>query len=180
MSELFRAGVWHDLICENEESSKFWSIKIIKNTHVRKWGALGTMGEEKVTHFDTAEQARTDAEKLYISKTRKGYVVRKPQFAVQTELVHWIESVAEFNNFIYKVYGVPFDVIDNEQARIADYCIGPHTLTFAPDGTVTAIGIDTIERWIGGEPLLYITHLLLDDCVRQRLIPAGVYCLEVP
>lgn len=179
MTELFRAGVWHDLICENEESSKFWSIKIVKNTHIRKWGALGTMGQEKVTHFDDADQARADAERMYIAKTRGGYVVRKPQFSVKTELVHWVESVAEFNTFIYKVYGVPFDIW-------TDQCMdeyGPsyltHTLRFAPDGALTQDDIEKIEQWVDGEPNYYMTHRLLDDCVRQRLIPAGVYCLEL-
>lgn len=179
--KLFRAGVWHDLIYKDEESAKFWSIKIVRNTHIRKWGALGTMGDEKETVFKNPEEARRDAEKLYISKTKKGYKVLKPQLEVTTHLVHNIKDIAELNNFIFRVYGVPFDVIKDQLPDLnegaVDYC--GQTFTWAPDGMLTEYDIERIEDWINGDDVYYMTHRLLDDCVRQRLIPAGVYSLEV-
>lgn len=172
--DLFRAGVWHDLVYEDEESSKFWSIKILKNTHIRKWGALGTMGDEKVTHFDNAEAAREDAERMYIAKTRKGYKVCKPKLPVATELVHTIESIASLNNFIYKVYGVPFDILKDQMVNTSQ------TLMFAPDGRLEDWDVELIEEWIEsfGKKPIFMMHRLLDDCVRQRLIPAGTYLIE--
>jgi predicted DNA-binding WGR domain protein len=175
MNELFRAGVWHDLICDDGTASKFWSVKIVKNTHIRKWGALGTMGNEKVTTFDSPEIARKDAENLYLSKTRGGYRVKKPQLSVTTELVHTVDGVATLNSFIFRAFGVPFDFCKDQEAQIG------HSFKFTPDGKLSDFDIECIERWINsdGEDGVYMTHRLLDHCVRQRLIPAGVYLIEV-
>lgn len=173
--DLFRAGVWHDLIYDDEDTSKFWSIKILKNTHIRKWGALGTMGQEKVTHFNSSDEARDDAEQMYIAKTRKGYKVCKPKLPVSTELVHTINSIADLNNFFFKVYGVPFNMREDWAG------VSNQTLMFTPDGTLDKNDVQAIDDWVDslGTYPPFMTHRLLDDCVRQRLIPAGTYLIDV-
>jgi len=173
--ELFRAGTWHELTHQDDQCSKFWSIKIVKDTHIRRWGALGTLGNEKTTTFDNVEDARKDAERLYLSKTRSGYRVTKPQLSVKTELVHTIDSIYTLNNFFYRVYGISFCFVSDQEA------ISGHSFKFTPDGNLDEYDTEKIKRWIDsdGENGMYMTHTLLDDCVRQRLIPAGVYLVEV-
>jgi predicted DNA-binding WGR domain protein len=170
-TELFRAGVWHELVFKNDETDKFWSIKIVKNTHIRHWGASGTEGKQKITEFDSPEEARENAEKLYLSKTKSGYVVAKPTLTYETDLCHFVSAV-ELERFIEQVYGTRFDFHEDVDSRETTY-------RYRPTGELSQQEEEEIIQWIRtGENEGYMTHALLDDCVRQRLIPAGTYLIE--
>ena len=172
-TELFRAGSWHDLVFKGDEENKFWSIKIIKNTHVRKWGPSGTKGKELLTEFNTADEARENAEKLYISKTKSGYMVAKPTLNYETDLCHFV-SREDLEEFIYDVYGQSLSIRED---MLDD---GVPLFRFKPTGQISKQEEDDILDWVmTGEKVYLLTHTLLDDCVRQRLIPAGTYIVEV-
>jgi len=172
-TELFRAGVWHELVFKNDDADKFWSIKIVKNTHVRRWGPTGTDGKEKVTEFDTVTEARENAEKLYVSKTKGGYVVAKPTLECETDLCHFVQD-SELERFIFQVYGVEFNFLDDV------FDSTDSSYRYRPTGDLSEYEEQRIIEWIRTEePKGYMTHSLLDDCVRQRLIPAGTYLIEV-
>lgn len=171
-NELFRAGCWHDLIFEDGDSSKFWSIKIHKNTHIRKWGPIGQDGRELVTEFSDAEEARSDAERLFKSKTKAGYRIRKPQLKVTTELVHFVDY-GEFERFITSVYNVSFEFVFDQE------CGNDSTHRFCVTGNICDYDKQQIKRFVDSGDGLYMASVLLEDCVRQRLIPAGTYVIEV-
>jgi predicted DNA-binding WGR domain protein len=171
-TELFRAGVWHELVFKSDEADKFWSIKIVKTTHVRRWGASGTEGREMITEFDSVDEARENAEKLYLSKTKGGYVVAKPTLAYDTDLCHFVEH-DELERFIEQVYGTEFNFRQDVDSR-------EMTFRYRPSGELSDDEEEDIIQWVRtGVNEGYMTHSLLDDCVRQRLIPAGTYVIEV-
>tara|TARA_Y100000593_G_C4194654_1_gene278706 strand:- start:219 stop:800 length:582 start_codon:yes stop_codon:yes gene_type:complete len=178
-SELFRAGVWHELLCKDEETNtdKFWSIKIVKNTHIRRNGRAGTEGRETLKAFGTQDEARKDAERIYYSKLRNGYRVKKPQLQVDTELIHIVQH-KELERFFMAVYKVFFDFrADQECPNVfQQYRFTPNGKFSSEDGVK-----EKINTWIQmeGENIFYMTHHLLDDCVRQRLIPSGTYLVEI-
>lgn len=172
--ELFRAGCWHDLIFEDEESSKFWSIKIHKNTHIRRWGPIGAVGKELITEFCDAEEARKDARRLHLAKTKGGYRVRKPQLRCETELTHFVLHKT-LNAFINRVYQVGHFKFIEDHYGVHDGDL----VRFNIDGQVTKDSQTTLTKWIAGHPVFYITDILLNDCARQRLIPRGTYVIEV-
>jgi len=171
--ELFRAGCWHELVYEDGTVSKWWSIKVHKSTHIREWGALGSDGRSKVTEFANAELARTDASKKFNSQISQGYKAKKPHLNVETELVHSVDYV-DLENFINSVYGLEdFSfVVDQE-------CSNDSSHRFRPDGTLDDYDREQIKELLDGKYPAYMTDRLLNDCVRQRLIPAGVYIVEV-
>ena len=77
MSEEFRAGCWYELTFEDGTSAKFWSIKICKHTHHRKWGVIGSLGKMQITAFANAEEARVDAKRLWQSKVISGWEINE-------------------------------------------------------------------------------------------------------
>ena len=171
---LFRAGIWHELTYENKEENadKFWSIKVHKNTHIRHSGRTGATPRETITEFDTQEEAREDAERLFNAQINQGYRVSKPQLAMTTELVHTV-SAAEFNRFVYQVYDIIFDFLSDQNEGL-----GVNGIRFYVDGQ--DIDREYMDRWRNGEDMGgFMALLILDDCVRQRLIPAGDYLIEV-
>lgn len=172
--ELFRAGCWHDLVFESEEVNKFWSIKIHKNTHIRKWGVTGTTGKELVTEFSEAEEARFDAKRLYESKIKGGYRVAKPELKKTTELTHFVEydELERFFNQVYQKDNFEF-VADQEASNDSSH-------RFHVTGEMSDWDREQVQRYIEEDDLgLYMTQYLLDDCARQKLIPAGIYVVEV-
>lgn len=171
--ELFRAGCWHDLIYEDGTTSKFWSIKVHKDTHIRKWGAGGTDGRSKVTEFANAELARTDASKKFNSQIKQGYKAKKPHLKVETKLTHFVES-SDLEDFFNSVYGVEgFNFVADQE------CGNDSSHSFNPDGYLDEYDQEDIENWISKGYGHYMSSRLLNDCVRQRLIPAGVYIVGV-
>ncbi len=54
-------------------SSKFWSLKLSESTITVRWGRIGTKGQEKVTEFDSNEEAEAAMSKLITEKMKKGY-----------------------------------------------------------------------------------------------------------
>ena len=174
MNELFRAGSWHELLFEDGTSAKFWSIKIHKNTHIRKWGAKGTEGRQKVTIFSEAEEARFDAERLYKSKISSGgYRVKRPRLDRKTELIHTVDY-GELERFFESVYKIEFEFVADQE------CGNDSTHRFRPTGEMCSYDKEHIKEWIdSGGINCYMTPSLLDDCVRQKLIPAGTYLVEV-
>jgi predicted DNA-binding WGR domain protein len=157
MNELFRAGSWHELLFEDGTSAKFWSIKIHKDTHIRKW----------------VDEARVDAERLYDSKVKSGYKVKRPQLVRKTELIH-IVDYGELERFFESVYKMSFEFVADQE------CLNDSTHRFCPTGELSKYDKGSIEEWIKSEGLkCYMTPSLLDDCVRQKLIPAGTYLVEV-
>ncbi len=173
--DLFRAGCWHDLDFDDGVTAKFWSIKIHKDTHIRKWGAAGTDGRGKTIQFDNAEAARKDARRLFNSKIKEGYKVSKPNLEVKTELAHFVDY-GDFESFINRVYGI------EDWSFVADQeCGNDSSHRFCPDGELSEYDKGDIKDWVDsdGADGCYMAHRLLDDCVRQRLIPAGVYIVEV-
>ena len=69
-------------IDEEKNSKKFWEIEIdafnkSKSTVTRRWGRIGTAGQEKVEVFDSYNAARTRYFDLVDSKLRKGYRLRR-------------------------------------------------------------------------------------------------------
>ncbi len=70
----------------DQTSSKFWAIEVEGNTHVVRYGRVGTKGTEKRKDFDSPELAMRAAEKLIQQKLKKGYVeeggavIDTPQF----------------------------------------------------------------------------------------------------
>ncbi len=172
--ELFRAGCWHELTYKDGTSDKWWSIKIHKTSHHRKWGAAGNTGREKITSFLTAEQARHDAERLYNMQIKQGYGVKKPYLLRTTELVH-IVDYGNWEKFVTSVYQTPFEFVSDQE------CSNDSSHRFRPNGEMCDYDKQDIEDWIKSEGMSgsYMTHRLLDDCVRQRLIPAGIYLIEV-
>ena len=170
MGELFRAGIWHELIYDDGETQKFWSIKIVNNTHIRKWGVIGTEGKELITECTNSDEARDEAERLYLSKTRKGYKVAQPQLTIDnTDVTHFIRA-DKLGEFFFEVYGWPFDFYK-------DMGVGRYTEhVFRPDPE--NYYIDDVDDFIFTGDVGGITESLLADCVRQRLIPPGVYVVE--
>lgn len=175
-NELFRAGCWHELIYQDEESNKFWSIKVHKSTHIRKWGAIGTEGKSTVTSFEGAEEARKDAERLFLAKTKGGYKIKKPHLERETELIHFVER-QELERFFESVYGRPFDFcIDQECTAVKPL---DETYTFYVSDIVSDNEKDDINLWVNDKYYYgYLTGTLLNDCCRQKLIPDGKYIVE--
>ncbi len=62
--------------CEYSDgsSNKFWEITVSGNTHLARWGRIGTSGQTKEKSFKTAEEAQKDADKQFEKKVKKGYV----------------------------------------------------------------------------------------------------------
>jgi len=172
-NELFRAGCWHDLVFEDDSSSKFWSIKILKDSHIRKWGPTGQDGRELITAFADHEEARKDAERLFKAKLSSGYRVAKPSLQRVTELIHTVDH-DELDRFFTQVYGVPFEfAFDQEASNYSSH-------RFVTSDELDEYTKKEIAKWIksdGGRG--YMTGALLDDCVRQKLIPDGTYIVEV-
>lgn len=54
-------------------SSKFWEIRVEGSSHTVRYGKIGTDGQTKTKEFDSAADARKDADKLIAEKTKKGY-----------------------------------------------------------------------------------------------------------
>ncbi|QIK71321.1 DUF4132 domain-containing protein [Propioniciclava coleopterorum] len=54
-------------------SDKFWNIDVDGSAVTVNYGRTGTNGQTKTTQYDTAEKARTEADKLIASKVKKGY-----------------------------------------------------------------------------------------------------------
>lgn len=171
---LFRAGCWHELVYKNEEENadKFWSIKVLKCSHIRKSGRTGANPRETVVVFDTAEDARQDAKRLYDAQVRQGYKIKKPQLEVATELVHTV-TYTELERFFLQVYGAKFNFVYDQECTRNSY------RRFYADGQRSTNDHEDIANWVNGEPKMWMAGLLLDDCVRQRLIPAGYYLVEV-
>lgn len=167
--ELFRAGIWHELIKADGTSNKFWSIKVVKNTHIRRWGPVGTEGKELTTEFDTPEEARKDAESLYLSKTMSGYEVAKPTLTYEAKFCYFVEQ-EQFEAFISKVYSKEyfFEPEDPDSNHI-----------FICDGRLGWYDKQVIEDFIKNDIREFgLTYALIEDCIRQKLIPAGVYIIQ--
>ncbi len=64
----------HYLEYQDSKSYKFWQIEIEANTLTVKYGKIGTAGQEKISNFDSPEQAQKEMAKLIAEKTKKGYV----------------------------------------------------------------------------------------------------------
>ena len=172
--ELFRAGCWHELTYKDDTSDKWWSIKVHKATHQRKWGATGNEGRAKVTEFSHPEEARADAERLYKMQVKQGYGVKKPQLPRVTELIHCVDY-GDLEKFFALVYQVPFEFVSDQE------CGNDSSHRFCPNGELCDYDKKDIKDWVDSEGMSgsYMTHRLLDDCVRMRLIPAGTYLIEV-
>lgn len=55
-------------------SSKFWAITLEGKRHTVEFGKIGTKGQTKTKEFASPAAAKTDADKLVVEKTKKGYV----------------------------------------------------------------------------------------------------------
>ncbi|MBQ8288578.1 MAG: WGR domain-containing protein [Clostridia bacterium] len=57
----------------DEKSDKFWRVEILGCALVTNWGKAGTNGKYALKEFDSEEECRKEAEKLFRSKLKKGY-----------------------------------------------------------------------------------------------------------
>ncbi len=58
---------------QDEKSHKFWEIQVNDNSHIVRYGKIGSDGRTSTKTFDSEEKAKTDAERLIKSKIKKGY-----------------------------------------------------------------------------------------------------------
>ncbi|GMT99208.1 hypothetical protein KH5H1_33270 [Corallococcus caeni] len=56
-------------------SSKFWEITLEGTTLTKRWGRIGTDGQEKVEEFDSKAEAKKEYEAQVREKERKGYTL---------------------------------------------------------------------------------------------------------
>ncbi len=56
------------------KSHKFWSIRLVGNTHTVQFGRIGTGDQSQTKEFSTEAEAQRSYEKLIDEKLRKGYV----------------------------------------------------------------------------------------------------------
>ena len=169
--DLFRAGCWHELVYDDGVITKWWDIKIHKDTHIRKWGGLASAGRTKTTEFDTAELARVDAQRRFNAQLKQGYRIKKPHMDVDTKLTHIVTS-AELERFFISVYGMvdwsyEADRHDNDIYDLFDV-----------DGYVSEFSKEDIKVLVEGNKVEYMTGVLLNDCARQKLIPTGAYLVS--
>ena len=59
---------------DDGKSKKFWEIALDGNTFTVRYGRIGTDGQSSTKVFPTEDKARAEAEKVLLSKTKKGYV----------------------------------------------------------------------------------------------------------
>ena len=57
----------------DEKSDKFWRVETLDTALVTNWGKAGTNGKYALKEFDSEEECRKEAEKLFRSKLKKGY-----------------------------------------------------------------------------------------------------------
>lgn len=70
---------------QDDKSNKFWEIEVTQNSYTLRYGKIGTDGQSKTKSFDSEEAALKDAEKLYNSKIKKGYVEKTSQSVKKVE-----------------------------------------------------------------------------------------------
>ncbi|MDX8399202.1 MAG: STM4015 family protein [Gallionellaceae bacterium] len=58
---------------QDSKSYKFWQIELVGAVFTVTYGKIGSAGQQKVSEFDTEEQALKEAQKLIAEKTKKGY-----------------------------------------------------------------------------------------------------------
>jgi len=58
-----------------KQTSQFWSIEVIQNTHLITYGNIGEKGISETTHFQNEYDAKNDAKKQTRLQHRKGYEV---------------------------------------------------------------------------------------------------------
>lgn len=66
---------------EDGKSDKFWTIELRGDAHVLNWGRAGTLGQHLEKHFESANRAAMEYEKIVTEKMKKGYfevAIRKP------------------------------------------------------------------------------------------------------
>jgi len=65
------------LIYKDEKSSKFWQIEVDGKKQIVTFGKIDNPGQSKIKEFDSAEEAKKDAEKKIVAKINKGYHKKK-------------------------------------------------------------------------------------------------------
>ena len=61
-------------VFQDKKSSKFWNIETKGKKLTTTFGKLGTDGRSSVKEFQTTSEVAKEAEKLILSKTKKGYL----------------------------------------------------------------------------------------------------------
>lgn len=56
---------------------KFWEIEVKGESHITRFGKVGTAGQNRVSELGSASAAKSDAEKRALQKRKEGYVAKK-------------------------------------------------------------------------------------------------------
>jgi len=64
-------------VCESSSGGKFWTVSVSGSEMTTTWGKVGSTGQTKVKECASGDKAVKEAEKLYKSKVKGGYVMEE-------------------------------------------------------------------------------------------------------
>lgn len=85
---------------KDEKSAKFWKITVSGDSHTVNYGKIGTDGQQKTKEFSSSEEALESAEKLIVSKLKKGYseINQKSSTSDSFDASEWLKELAQKTN----------------------------------------------------------------------------------
>lgn len=60
--------------CVNDKSCKFWEVWVDDSSLFTRYGKIGVAGQITEKQYDSEDEANLQAEKIIVSKIKKGYL----------------------------------------------------------------------------------------------------------